>query len=166
MCEDRPKSKMTQKHVVGDGFSPKTRGQTIFTLLPCRYSSYVIFFRNLHTKIIQLGPWEPRKVAKNTPWSGYIKVQWAWQCGARFMLGTYGPFGTVQTALRPEENKPSYSVKIHSHQSIYRLEKNNNIDDKTQEKMEGRTFNNAPASNKSRRATCARNVKLNTYATA
>jgi len=52
-----------QKHAkarVWGGFSPKTRGPTIFTLMPYRYSSSLIFYPNLHTKFRALAPWEPR----------------------------------------------------------------------------------------------------------
>ena len=56
----RLKSKNTQKHVVGGGFPPKTRGRIIFTPMPYRYSSSLIFCRNLHTKFEALAPREPR----------------------------------------------------------------------------------------------------------
>jgi hypothetical protein len=58
--KNRLKSKNTQKHVVGGGFSPKTRGRIVLTLIRFGYSWSLIFCRNLHTKIIPLTPREPR----------------------------------------------------------------------------------------------------------
>ena len=66
MYQGRQTSKNSQKHVVGGGFSPKTRGRITFTPFRFRYSSSMIFCRNLHTKIIPLTPWEPRNTRFST----------------------------------------------------------------------------------------------------
>jgi len=60
MCGGRQTSKNTQKHVVGEGFPPKTRGRIISTPMPITYSSSLIFYSNLHTKFEALAPREPR----------------------------------------------------------------------------------------------------------
>jgi len=60
MCGGRQTSKNTQKHVVGEGFPPKTRGRIISTPMPITYSSSLIFYPNLHTKFEALAPREPR----------------------------------------------------------------------------------------------------------
>ena len=64
--QGRQTSKNSQKHVVGGGFSPKTRGRIVFTPVRFRDSSSMIFCRNLHTKIIPLAPWEPRNTRFST----------------------------------------------------------------------------------------------------
>jgi hypothetical protein len=54
------KVKKDAKTRVFGGFSPKTRGRIILTLIRFRYYWSLIFCRNLHTKIIPLAPREPR----------------------------------------------------------------------------------------------------------
>jgi hypothetical protein len=84
--QSRLKPKNTQKHVVGGGFSPKTRGRIVLTPVRFRYSSSLIFCRNLHTKIIPLTPWEPRKalvcmrtgtINKRRRWGHVDSYEWA-----------------------------------------------------------------------------------------
>jgi hypothetical protein len=67
------KVKKDAKTRVFGGFSPKSRGQTIPTVMPCRFSSSLIFCPNLHTKIIALAPREPLAIIEIATYRDSIK---------------------------------------------------------------------------------------------